>query len=102
MLELHGTLYKTRCTDCGKIEINRKNPITPAMANMFTEDNSFSNEKDNENKITLDQLPHCEGSSGCGSLLRPHIVWFNESLDQEVLRKAEKLMDECDLFLVVR
>ena len=37
----------------------------------------------------------------CGSLLRPGVVWFGESLPQEAWDAAEKAARECDAFLIV-
>ena len=37
----------------------------------------------------------------CGGLLRPHVVWFGESLDQHVLNETEQALAKCDLCLVV-
>ena len=51
-----------------------------------------------EVKIPVKDLPACES---CGGLLRPHIVWFGESLEDDVLDSAFKEYDKCDLCLVV-
>ncbi|XP_040611831.1 NAD-dependent protein deacylase sirtuin-5, mitochondrial isoform X1 [Mesocricetus auratus] len=32
LLEIHGTLFKTRCTSCGTVAENYKSPICPALA----------------------------------------------------------------------
>ena len=51
-------------------------------------------------RIPVEQLPRCQ-VDGCDGLLRPHVVWFGESLDQTVLQAASQELDECDLCLVV-
>ena len=38
---------------------------------------------------------------GCGGLLRPHVVWFGEGLDPQVMCDVQKELDDCDLCLVV-
>jgi NAD-dependent deacetylase len=43
-------------------------------------------------------VPRCPG---CGSLLRPDIVWFGEPLDPEVLDAAFDAIDACDLLIAV-
>lgn len=43
--------------------------------------------------IPVKSLPHCK-KSDCGGLLRPHIVWFGESLNAAVLNKAGKNLRE--------
>lgn len=42
--------------------------------------------------------PHCPT---CGSLLRPNVVWFGESLDPQALDMALKASRSCDIFLTV-
>ena len=38
---------------------------------------------------------------GCGGLLRPHVMWFGEGLDPEVMARSEAELYKCDLCLVV-
>ncbi len=38
---------------------------------------------------------------GCDGLLRPHVIWFGETLDSQILTKVEKELEMCDLCLVV-
>jgi NAD-dependent deacetylase len=37
----------------------------------------------------------------CGSLLRPDVVWFGESLPAAALQAAQDVLTECDLFLAI-
>jgi NAD-dependent deacetylase len=73
ILELHGNIWKTRCTEEGTIRENREHPLAPLP-------------------------PRCPA---CGALLRPHIVWFGESLDPFVLERAVAAVRACDVLLVV-
>ena len=34
-------------------------------------------------------------------MLRPHVVWFGEALDSEVLLKTDQVLAACDLCLLV-
>jgi NAD-dependent deacetylase len=70
--EIHGNIWKVRCTGCGTISDNREIPL-PA-------------------------LPACPL---CHALLRPHIVWFGESLWEEDLRLSHQAIRGCELFLVI-
>ena len=70
--EIHGNIWKVRCTGCGTISDNREVP--------------------------LPILPTCRL---CQALLRPHIVWFGESLREEDLRCCDEALRSCDLFLVI-
>ena len=70
--EIHGNIWKVRCTGCGVISENREIPLPP--------------------------LPTCRL---CHALLRPHIVWFGESLREEDLRRCDETLQACDLLLVI-
>ena len=70
--EIHGNIWKVRCTGCGVISENRE--------------------------IPLPILPACRL---CRALLRPHIVWFGESLWEEDLRRCDEALRACDLLLVI-
>ena len=72
VVELHGSVWKVRCTGCGVISENRE--------------------------IPLPILPACRL---CRALLRPHIVWFGESLWGEDLHRCEEVLRACDLLLVI-
>jgi len=73
IIELHGNIWKLRCTKEGTV----------------TEDHS----------CPLKEIP--PKCTKCGALLRPHVVWFGESLDMELLSEAVKLCSEADLMLVI-
>jgi NAD-dependent deacetylase len=72
VLEVHGSLYRTRCTGCGVIEDRGLEP--------------------------LGDDPRCPA---CGTLLRPDIVWFHEALPEDVLETAQRAAAACDVFLTV-
>lgn len=73
VVELHGNIWKLRCTREGTVEEVRDNP-----------------------------LPHIPPvCPNCGSLFRPHIVWFGESLDPVVLDRAYDLSQSCQVMFVI-
>lgn len=73
VVELHGNIWKLRCTREGTVEEVRDNP-----------------------------LPHIPPiCPNCGSFLRPHIVWFGESLDPVVLDRAYDLSESCQVMFVI-
>jgi NAD-dependent deacetylase len=75
-LELHGSLFRVRCTGCGEGRPHRG--VIDATS--------------------LDTLPRCEA---CGCLLRPAVVWFGEPLPEDVLVEAFGLADRADACLVI-
>jgi NAD-dependent deacetylase len=72
VLEVHGSLRRTRCTECGAVKDRGLEPLA--------------------------DMPTCEL---CGGLLRPDIVWFGELLPPAVWERAVAAVEACDVFLVV-
>lgn len=96
LIELHGSIYKTRCTNCRHVQSNYTNPIVPALANVSND--ILHQPLGGSDAIDVNLLPHCDE---CDGLLRPHIVWFNESLWPEVVAEATHVLNTTDLLLVV-
>ncbi len=72
VLEIHGSLWRVKCTSC----------------RFQTEDR----------RVPFPELPRCPD---CDSLLRPAVVWFGEALDIEILEKAFRASQSCDVMLVI-
>lgn len=72
LIEIHGNIWKVRCTACGSITENHDVPIVI--------------------------LPYC---SECGGLLRPHIVWFGESLDPLDIERSMDALQTCEILLII-
>jgi len=72
LIELHGNIWKVRCTQCGGVSENHDVPIAILL--------------------------YC---TDCGGLLRPHIVWFGESLNPEDLARSEEALHACELLLII-
>lgn len=49
-----------------------------------------------ENRVLAAIPPRC----GCGALLRPHIVWFGESLDEDDFKTAVEAARNCEVMIV--
>ena len=75
-LELHGSIFRVRCTSC-TYKVPHRGPISTG---------------------TPEDLPRCPV---CSSLLRPDIVWFGESLDPEVISEAFRVAQKSQVCLVV-
>jgi NAD-dependent deacetylase len=71
VIELHGSLFRTRCTRDGTAR---------ASPDPFTE-----------------MPPRCE----CGALLRPDVVWFGEMLPRGAFERAAAAVEEADALLVI-
>lgn len=72
VLELHGSLTWMKCTACDYRQYIGLEPVKP--------------------------VPACPS---CGRQMRPDIVWFGETLPQEVWLKAYEAASGCDVFLTV-
>ncbi len=70
LIEMHGNIFRARCTNCGKTMEYRR-----------TEDNS----------------PVC---SFCYGALRPDIVWFGEMLDPVIVSKIESVLYHADTMII--
>src|SRR5690606_10700450 len=77
VLELHGNMFETVCTQCGARSTTRE-----------AIDRVHAGESD----------PRCRK---CGGILKTATVMFGEFLDQHVLEQAVKVSRECDVFIAV-
>ncbi|MFO7654007.1 MAG: NAD-dependent deacylase [Candidatus Krumholzibacteriia bacterium] len=72
VLEFHGSIWRVRCTGCGREVEDRRVPVPIP--------------------------PRC---AVCNDLQRPAVVWFGEAIDPGVMRDAANAAGGCDLFVVV-
>ena len=71
VLELHGSVHRNHCQRCGKF-------------------------------YTLDALLHGEGvpKCTCGGTIKPDVVLYEESLDQDVLNAAVHFISQADMLII--
>ena len=72
VVELHGSLRRSRCTRC-----------------------DYAREED------LASISSCPPCPACGAPLRPAVVLFDEALPVDAEWEAKKVLRDCDLFLAV-
>ena len=72
LVEIHGSMYRDRCTQCSYV--NERAVLYPSLP------------------------PYCPQ---CGSLLRPDVVWFGESLNQKDLTRTLMSLAVADFYLAV-
>ena len=70
VLELHGSIIRIKCTVC-----DFQDEISSSFAQL---------------------PPKCK----CGNILRPDVVWFGESLPQDVWSKAMMESNSCDVMII--
>jgi NAD-dependent deacetylase len=76
VLEVHGTLNTLTCIKCFK-QVN-SDMILQDYIEHFT-------------------IPHCQG---CGGILKPDVILYEEQLPMKVWLKAEEACRKCDLLLI--
>ena len=80
VLHLHGSLHQPRCFDCGHLHAL---PSAPP------------DEPEGGRRL---RPPRC---LQCGGPVRPGVVWFGESLPQDVLEAAFAAAQACDLLFAI-
>ena len=114
---LHGTLFALKCFDerCNYSQPNFTDPVVPALAIPTDGSDPTSNDaraqgRDldiSDEKVPLpslkpEDLPQCPKCMH--DLLRPGVVWFGESLPEDVLKNAKAFVNDqrkIDLILVI-
>lgn len=76
ILELHGSIFRVRCSMCDYERHDRS-------------------EIDASEVATLPRCPQCQ------ALLRPGVVWFGEALDEDVIERSFSAAAEAEVCLVV-
>jgi len=71
VLELHGSVHRNYCMKCRK----------------FYDVNAILNSKD---------VPTCD----CGGTIKPHVVLYEESLDDKVMNKAVEYISNADVLII--
>lgn len=71
VLELHGSVHRNHCTRCGAF-------------------------------YTLDDVLRSEGvpRCGCGGVIKPDVVLYEESLDQDVLNASVHFISQADMLII--
>ncbi|MGD8813194.1 MAG: Sir2 family NAD-dependent protein deacetylase, partial [Anaerolineales bacterium] len=73
VLELHGAIWRLRCSVCAEHWEDRRAPIP-------------------------EPVPTCPA---CGKPARPDVVWFGEGLDMDVLQSAQQAVARAKLMLII-
>ena len=103
VIGLHGALAEVRCMECERIECrHRVQERIEALNPGWTEQNvEVAPDGDAELPDGAPdgfQVPECRGCSG---MLKPNVVFFGESVPNQTVDLAWRLMDEADALLVV-
>eukprot|EP01135_Chromosphaera_perkinsii_P000385 Nk52_evm32s78 gene=Nk52_evmTU32s78 len=117
VFEMHGSLWRVKCTRCGNKTSNYDIPIVEALgpkssylknpAEQYEDGTSAicsGSELADSVWIPDKDLPKCQNivsQKACKGLLRPDIVWFGETLNSNIMRACDLLLSKCDMLIVV-
>lgn len=76
IVEFHGNVMEAKCLNCGAVF-----PITTMV-----------------NQTLQGKTPFCEN---CNGMLKPNAIFFGEPLESSVLAKADQMLKNCDLMIVL-
>ena len=71
VLELHGSVHRNYCTRCGKFF---------GLSDI----------------LGMNDVPRC----GCGGIIKPDVVLYEEGLDQETLQKAVRYIQNAEILII--
>uniref|UniRef100_H0X428 NAD-dependent protein deacylase sirtuin-5, mitochondrial n=1 Tax=Otolemur garnettii TaxID=30611 RepID=H0X428_OTOGA len=87
LLEIHGSLFKTRCTSCGVVAENYKSPICPALSGTGAPEPETQ-----EARIPVEKLPRC-----CGGIILSHLAWLSLPLQPQIYLNLCKPRVHCSV-----
>ena len=72
VLELHGSIHRNYCMDCGK---------------------SYTLQE----ILHMKGIPKC----ACGAIIKPDVVLYEEPLDEETINKTVRAISNCDILIIL-
>ncbi|KIY42890.1 DHS-like NAD/FAD-binding domain-containing protein, partial [Fistulina hepatica ATCC 64428] len=103
-IEMHGSAFKTVCTQCQYVRTNfGERVLSPALDGATLQEDPTS-----ASSTPISQLPRCGGDAWtpgsnrhgrCGGLLRPAVVWFGEHPHE--LGELNRVLNWTDVLILV-
>ena len=87
-IELHGSLFRSRCVACGALSDSGPVDDVDIPAAPIADDAESPS-------------AHRACCTDCDGAIRPDVVWFGEMLDPAIIGKAQQLSSEADVCLVI-
>lgn len=102
VIELHGALAEVRCLDCDRVFDRDRLQARIRRLNPGWEDRAAAVAPDGDAELPRSvtaafRVPSCRV---CGGVLKPHVVFFGESVPDARVEAAWDLLDEADVLLV--
>jgi len=101
VVDLHGTMDRVRCLQCGQLYARTDISTAIATANPWlTEPDATELGPDGDVEITSVErfvLPEC---TVCGGMLKPDIVFFGEFIPREKFQEASALVQSAEALII--
>ena len=102
VVDLHGRLDQVICMDCGVIVPRRDVQAWLEERNPHLQNRSFEPAPDGDADMEMDfssvEVPHC---SACGGILKPHVVFYGDSVERSIVNVINSKVEGADGVLVV-
>ena len=102
VVDLHGRLDQVICMDCGVIVPRRDVQTWLEERNPQLQNQSFQPAPDGDADMEMDfssvDVPHC---SACGGILKPHVVFYGDSVERRIVNDVNRRVENADGVLVV-
>ena len=102
VVDLHGRLDQVICMDCGEIESRNAIQVWLEAHNPQLQTQSFAPAPDGDADLEIDfsqlAVPSC---SKCSGILKPHVVFFGDSVDRGIVDSIISQVEAADGMLVV-
>jgi NAD-dependent SIR2 family protein deacetylase len=103
VIELHGSIARVRCVDCGARESRAALQERLLAANPGWDAQTAAIAPDGDADLDPDRIAafRVVGCLPCGGVLKPDVVFFGENVPKHVTDEAWTLFDEAEVLLVV-
>lgn len=106
VVELHGSLHRVMCLDCGTVcsrqELDRRLNVQNAQLNLAYEHDQLAPDGDVYVDPDIVSQFTMVGCLHCGSVrLKPDVVYFGESVPSAVVSAAQAMMHSAKMLLVL-
>lgn len=102
VIDLHGRLDQVICMDCGEIESRNAIQVWLEAHNPQLQNQSFAPAPDGDADLEVDFSQMAVPSCGkCSGLLKPHVVFFGDSVDRRIVDSISAQVEAADGMLVV-
>ena len=102
VVDLHGRLDQVICMDCGVIVPRLDVQTWLEARNPQLQNQSFQPAPDGDADMEMDfssvDVPHC---SACGGILKPHVVFYGDSVERRIVDDINSRVENADGVLVV-